>query len=414
MKVKELLEKRAALVSKVTAFQAIETEKRTADQIAGVQATLAEIAALDKTIELEGQMALATRNSLTSALPPNGKRKYSLRNVILSQLAGNEACGNIDAGYEREISQELSKRSGLQAAGFLVPFESQPAPTFERRDNTTVNMGALIQTDIAAATPYLYPVTVFDKLGVTRREGLIGDIVFPISTTSCKGTAKGETAAADQITYTWTEMKMTPHRLPVEVRVSRQTLLQNPTTEVDVQTDIRTGMASQIENYGFNGTGQNGQPLGLLGHTISTRTNTSTKFDLVDAVACVNTMLAQNRSGLLGTLAWAVHPTAATFIESTPVTTYAGRLVMQDNVMAAYPVNKTTNLPANTAANCVVFGDWSQMIHGSWGAMELIVDQYTLAGTGIIKLNAAAFFDIGVKRPLFFVGNTGAISAVGP
>jgi hypothetical protein len=43
--------------------------------------------------------------------------------------------------------------------------------------------------------------------------------------------------------------------------------------------------------------------------------------------------------------------------------------------------------------------------------MELIVDPLTLANTGMVKLLATTYYDIGVMRPLSFVKNSAAISA---
>ena len=47
-------------------------------------------------------------------------------------------------------------------------------------------------------------------------------------------------------------------------------------------------------------------------------------------------------------------------------------------------------------ANAVVFGAWDSIIIGEWGAMELLVDPYTI-GPALIKLMSIQMVDVFLR-----------------
>jgi hypothetical protein len=50
-------------------------------------------------------------------------------------------------------------------------------------------------------------------------------------------------------------------------------------------------------------------------------------------------------------------------------------------------------------ANRVYFGDWSHTALGQWGGIEVIVDPYSYASCGKIKITTLGLFDSGVQNP---------------
>jgi HK97 family phage major capsid protein len=392
MKIKELMEKRAALAAKVNEYQA--KDKLTTEERAAVTTTLDEIKAIEADVVLQQRMDAANRRPVSEVVKDE-KRNYSVRNLAMHMLGEK-----VDAGFELEVAQEVSKRSA-GAGGTMIPLE--------RRNTTAVgSIGSTIATDIAQPLPYLYPQTAFSQLGCTEIGGLVGDFEIPYSTTAIQGTGKGETAASDQITMSFGALKMTPHRLPVEVRVSRQSLIQNPSIEAFIQNEIRTGMRAKMEYYGLQGANTNGNPLGLLNYTINSVSN-STSWTYANALTALNNVFANN-GGMDASFGTIIHPTAAAFVEAKDVSTSTGRFVIQDGRMVGFPVAKSTNA-ASTGAGMLVFGDWRAFNLLTWGGMDLIVDAVSLASTGYVKLIATAFYDVGTARPLFFTKNATTISA---
>ncbi|MGH7463165.1 MAG: hypothetical protein ACREMA_19335, partial [Longimicrobiales bacterium] len=55
----------------------------------------------------------------------------------------------------------------------------------------------------------------------------------------------------------------------------------------------------------------------------------------------------------------------------------------------------------------MLFGVWEHLLIGEWGAIELIVDPYTLAGQGLIVLTIFLIADVAVRYPQAFAKATG-------
>jgi hypothetical protein len=64
-----------------------------------------------------------------------------------------------------------------------------------------------------------------------------------------------------------------------------------------------------------------------------------------------------------------------------------------------------TNLTTGTATticSAIFFGDWNQLIVASFGATDLVVDPYTLAVNGVVRIIARRWLDVGVRTPESF------------
>ena len=55
-----------------------------------------------------------------------------------------------------------------------------------------------------------------------------------------------------------------------------------------------------------------------------------------------------------------------------------------------------------------IYGDFSNLVIGQWGAIDLTIDPYTKAASGQVRIVVNAFFDAKVVRPTAFAtGNLG-------
>ena len=85
---------------------------------------------------------------------------------------------------------------------------------------------------------------------------------------------------------------------------------------------------------------------------------------------------------------------------------YNGLFQSQMGVIDGYGVSVTSNVPSNLSkgattgvCSALVFGDFSQIVTGQFGGVELIVDPYTKARTGQISLTMNSFMDSTVLQP---------------
>jgi HK97 family phage major capsid protein len=131
MKIHELQESRATAVVNMRALaEAADTEKRdlSADEDKKFGTLKTEIADLDKKIGRAQTLAEAERSApaiihgkLGDGQYETRAREFSIVKAIVGMLPRDLGGGNVDAGFEREISNEVARRSGRKFQGLAVP-----------------------------------------------------------------------------------------------------------------------------------------------------------------------------------------------------------------------------------------------------------------------------------------------------
>ena len=142
-----------------------------------------ELQGVEKQLERQQLVDEAERRMSGQQVAGGGDNKwteqvsqFSLHKAIRSQFEPQ----NVDAGREREVHQELSKRWGRSPEGVLVPFTAF-VPTEKRVGLTTGDAGNLVATDVLASQfiDALRPNSVAMKLGARTVSGLQGDVAIP-------------------------------------------------------------------------------------------------------------------------------------------------------------------------------------------------------------------------------------------
>ena len=78
-----------------------------------------------------------------------------------------------------------------------------------------------------------------------------------------------------------------------------------------------------------------------------------------------------------------------------------------DGVINSYPAIVTNQVGSAAAvANQVIFGNWNDMFFASWAGLDLVVDPYSLAENGQIKVVLTQWCDVGVRHTASFCKST--------
>ena len=86
-------------------------------------------------------------------------------------------------------------------------------------------------------------------------------------------------------------------------------------------------------------------------------------------------------------------------LKGTEKATNTAQFVWADNAINGYPAVATTQM----TADITVFGDFSQVVLAEFGSgVDIVVDPYTLALTGLIRVHVARFVDVGVRHDAAF------------
>lgn len=318
-------------------------------------------------------------------------RGYSILRALQAQMTGNWK----DAGLEREAHEALIAR-GIEAknGGILIPYEIQ------KRDMSTGANGGnyLVATDNLGGSfiDLLRNRTVLGQLGATMLPGLKGNVTIPKQTAA--GTAYWLSAETTQITesnQTIGQLAMSPKNVGAYTEISRQLMMQSsPAADMLVMNDLARVIALAIDIAGFEGNGS-GAPVGIANTaSIGSVTGTSLAYagmlEFQSDVATANALTAG--CAYVTTPAVAALLAARARFSSTDTPLWQGNLL--DGSVVGYK-GMTTNVL--TAAS-MIFGDFSQVIIGEWGTLELAVSPYADFKAGISGVRAFQTVDIGIRH----------------
>ena len=115
---------------------------------------------------------------------------------------------------------------------------------------------------------------------------------------------------------------------------------------------------------------------------------------------------ADTQNALFGNLAYILHPSligkAKTKVKDA---SGAGGFIFAgngDGQLNGYKALRTNNLPKGlgeaTDEFGAVFGNWSDYFLGQWGGIELLVDPYTQALKGTVRLITNSYWNMGFIR----------------
>ena len=238
---------------------------------------------------------------------------------------------------------------------------------------------------------------VLSQLGAQFMTGLKNNIKIPLYSGS-NAVWEGENTAADDGAGTMSKVELSPKRISAYVDISKQLLAQDTVgAENLILSDIVVAVAQKLESTIFGtADGSSTQPAGLFatGNTFSI-TGTTTYAKIVSLETAVDTANA-----LVGNLKYVTNAAGKGLLKSTPKisgSTYPV-YIMEGNEANGYEVVSTNNV----ASGDIVFGDWNDFVVAQWGAIELTVDPYTQAASGMVRVVVNAYFDAAKKRDASF------------
>lgn len=391
----------------------IQAEARTAEQ-----KRAAEIIAIGEQFALQGMAAEALRSGepvdafrskvmekLASRPLPNPTAEVGLtggekqRYSVLRALRALVDKDWTNAGFERECHQAILKRAGIAEApnnGFYVPYEIQ------QRDltATTGNAGGyVVATDNLAGSfiDLLRNRAVVAQLGATMMTGLVGNVTIPKQTAA--GTAYWLTNEATAITesqMTLGQLALSPKNVGAYTELSRQLMLQSsPAADALVMNDLARVLALAIDLAALEGSGASGQPTGIS-QTAGIGSVTGTSIDYAKVLEFQTDVAGGN--ALAANCAYVTTPSVAALLKqrvafsSTASPLWEGGIL--DGNMQGFRAVATNSV---TAAS-MVFGDFSQVVIGEWGMLELALNPYANFAAAISGIRAIQTVDIGIRQ----------------
>lgn len=356
-------------------------------------------------------------------------RKYSILRAINRKIDNKE----VD-GFEGEVSQELSRRSGKAAQGFYFPSEIPTGMDFERRtvlDTTQGTGGIATILDPSNWIDKLRARVVVASMGARFLTGLTGYLNLPKTTTTATAYWAADGVAPTASYEIVGTVPFSPNTMGGYVDYTRRFLLQNSTSaEAFVRGDLQKIISVEMDRVALNGSGSSNQPTGVLqqaslpitglgtnGLALSTTNAWATvvgmegtvAFANADGASCGYVTNSKVRSQLKQSLKSSV--AGATYVwendSQSPASNGQGGL--QQGQVNGYRAMSSQNMPFNltkasgTGLSAMIFADWSQLIVAQWGQVDILVDPYSQSSTGNTRIVGLVDMDVQVRHIEAFV-----------
>lgn len=318
------------------------------------------------------------------------EKKFNLLSAIRS-IAENkpldpEVQAVVDAGKSEMRNAGLSVNGQLQ-----IPSESRAAVT------VTAEGEDVVVTDFANILEPLRTKNVLVESGAHILTGLVGDLQIPAMGAE-NVNWEGETDPAQDGASTFTNVKLTPHRLSAYIDISKQFLVQDSLgAEALIRRDLVNAIQSKLEATIFSTDAADGsKPAGIFNGVSPTKVTDFKGLCTLESDVEDANFYAPSK--------YIVSPKAKAAMRAMAKSTKSTQLVLEGDNIDGVPVLSTGHI----AKDAFAYGDWSQLYVGQWGAIDLTVDPYTKAADGQVRLVVNCFFDFKLVRPKAVVYGTTA------
>jgi HK97 family phage major capsid protein len=397
-------EKRSLNEAETTQFRALQAE------ITDLNGQIDDVVAYETNLRsLEGKSEMPKKEG-EEGKEGKQKRAFSLNTAIRAMISGDALTGPELEAHERATKIAKDSGIGLSVRGFALPVES-------RADGQTVTgdsggYGATaVATDKGAPIDYLRPKTVVEKLGAVFLTGLVGNLSFPKNNGGVTAAWKGEVETVDPTKDAWGEVEMTPKRLTVRVPISLQNLMQSSfDMEMYTMNTIRKEIENKLDKAALVGSGT-GEPTGVLNTSGigSVAIGTNGGAPTYAAIVGLETAISTNNADVDG-MSYVSNSKVKGALKTTPKVSGQPVYIMnEDGSLNGYPYFNSNHIPSNltkgTASgvcSAAIFGDFSKLVIGQWGFMDITVDDKSRKKDGYIDLIVNLFADVAVLEPKAF------------
>ncbi len=325
------------------------------------------------------------------------EKTFDLNNVIRSLVDG-DVLGANEAEYSAMAATATMQR-GRAARGGSV-FVPAAAMRAAAAGNTKADLTAITDEKLLTESyiEMLMPESVLGRLGVTVYSGLNSPTAIPKMTASSVD-AFGfvdENGAAPESKAEFANVKLSPKTFAGGNPISRQSLKTVPGIATLITDHINKAVRIKLEQLILSDKENARGPAGLVKQLVdASRVAKKTAFsykDLLKEIAALTDAGVPAQA-----IKFAMSGATAAELESTPKSDRgdAQGFIMENGKIAGYEVVTSGVIPADT----IVLGDFSGIIVGEWGGLELDLDDSTYRAQSAIVPRVWLDLDYVVAQP---------------
>lgn len=312
------------------------------------------------------------------------------------------------AAFEFEVSNAAQKESGKTARGILIPVDVLRAGSSQKRDMTVGSNtagGYTVSTDLLAASfiELLRNRLAIAQMGATVLNGLQGNIAIPRQTGGATAYWVAESGAPTESQPALDQVTMSPKTVGAYTDVSRKLLLQS---SIDVENMVRNDLAKvialEIDRVALYGSGSSNQPLGLKLtsgiNTVDLAAATPTFAELIS----METKIATGNADV-ATMKYLTNALGRGLLKGAVKVSGQAQFLWEDDMVNGYGAYVSNQVEtASSTDPDFWFGNWADLLIGFWSGLDMMVDPYTQATSGTIRLIGLQDTDVACRHPVSF------------
>ncbi len=318
---------------------------------------------------------------------------YRESDFSLSRLIAG-VCGLANAP-ELETCKQIARQEGI-GKGLKIPFSLAKAQTVGSAPSggfisPDFQSSQLIERLTANSLVSLLPLT---RLAAPTGTGALN---IPRVSSGTSGAWIGEGNTVPETSLALGLITMTPRMAGLRASFSRMLMAtSSPSIESVVIRDLQQSLIELVDNALLNGSGVGNAPRGILSQGVAL--NESSYANLWGALAAaVKTLEAANVG--MNTARWLVSPATAlrlrTEFRADPADVVTGDFITDSGPgLMGLPVVVSSYCPDATA----VLANWSDVLIAQWGSGDLLIDQYTQAEQGLIRVILYLMVDVALRH----------------
>jgi HK97 family phage major capsid protein/HK97 family phage prohead protease len=356
------------------------------------------------------------------------KARYSMLRAINAVINKNWK----EAGFELEVSNDIGKRMGKSSDGFFMPTNIPFAQRAQYAAGAPATGGVNVATNLLAGSfiEVLRNKARVMQLGATVLSGLVGNVDIPRQNGASSTFWVTEAGNLTESEATFDKVSLALKSIGTFSAITRQMLMQStPDIEMLARADLIAQIALGIDLAALSGTGAGGIPLGIaniagIGSVIGGTNGAQLSIDhvidletqIAQANADVDSMAYLANAKSVGWLKKAKSTTGQYLWTNIPGGQRSGTPGEINGYAVARSNQARSNLTKGTAAGIcseVFFGNWSELLIGEWGVLEIMPNPYdaTLFKQGGVLLRAMQSLDVAVRHAASFATMSDALTA---
>lgn len=288
--------------------------------------------------------------------------------------------------------------------------------------------GNLVATELLGSSfiELLRNAMILDKLGITWLKDLVGNVAIPSQTGAATGYWVTEGNAPTESQQTIGQVPLTPKTVGAFTDYTRKLLLQaSLDVEAFVRADLANVVGQTLQLAALNGSGSGAEPYGILNTagigSVAGGTNglAPTYAHMVALETAVG-----NANGDVGNLGYVSNSkvrgklrTTEEFATTNGKPVYTNGRERGIGSILGYDAFITNAMPSNLTkgsssgiCSAIAFGNWSDLVIGMWGGLDIMLDPYALATSGGKRVIALQDVDVAIRNVASFAAMKDALT----